>query len=224
VGHNSWGKYDVYTPERVGEAGRLTHERMLEELVARDKNRPAVVMWSVANEAPTGEKNARAYFEPLVKTIRSLDSTRPITNVLNVGVEDESTIDMFDLICLNRYSAWYSDPGELGVIAKQMGDELKLWHEKFGMPIILSEFGADTIAGFHSLPDQMFSEEYQTGTLEEFFAVFDRLDFVIGEHIWNFADFMTKQGITRVIGNRKGIFTRDRQPKSAAFAVRRRWK
>jgi beta-glucuronidase len=31
-------------------------------------------------------------------------------------------------------------------------------------------------------------------------------------------------GIMRVGGNKKGVFTRDRQPKAAAFALQRRWK
>ena len=31
-------------------------------------------------------------------------------------------------------------------------------------------------------------------------------------------------GYLRVGGNRKGVFTRDRQPKAAAFALRRRWR
>jgi beta-glucuronidase len=54
--------------------------------------------------------------------------------------------------------------------------------------------------------------------------VFDRIDVVIGEHVWNFADFATSSAIGRVDGNRKGVFTRDRRPKSAAFALRCRWR
>jgi beta-glucuronidase len=42
--------------------------------------------------------------------------------------------------------------------------------------------------------------------------------------VWNFADFATTSGIMRVGGNRKGVFTRDRQPKAAAHALRRRWR
>jgi beta-glucuronidase len=42
--------------------------------------------------------------------------------------------------------------------------------------------------------------------------------------MWNFADFATVSGIMRVDGNKKGAFTRDRQPKAAAFALRRRWR
>lgn len=59
--------------------------------------------------------------------------------------------------------------------------------------------------------------------LEMCHRVFDRIDEVAGEHIWIFADFATRPAIIRVGGNRKGLFTRDRQPKAAAFAVRRRW-
>lgn len=37
------------------------------------------------------------------------------------------------------------------------------------------------------------------------------------------ADFMTDQTTQRVMGNRKGIFTRDRQPKAAARILRCRY-
>jgi beta-galactosidase/beta-glucuronidase len=43
-------------------------------------------------------------------------------------------------------------------------------------------------------------------------------------NVWNFADFMTKQAPKRVYGNRKGVFTRQRQPKAAAHLLRRRWR
>ena len=48
-------------------------------------------------------------------------------------------------------------------------------------------------------------------------------DFVQGELVWNFADFQTSEGVMRVNGNKKGIFTRQRQPKDAAFTFKRRW-
>ena len=51
----------------------------------------------------------------------------------------------------------------------------------------------------------------------------DPLDFCIGEHVWNLADFKTKQTYTRVRGNRKGVFTKDRQPKMAAYFLKQRW-
>ena len=88
----------------------------------------------------------------------------------------------------------------------------------------MTEYGADTIAGLHKLPEVIFSEEYQKGCIEENNKAMDECDFVIGEHIWAFADFMTAFGLKRVDGNKKGIFTRERQPKTAAFAIRERWR
>jgi beta-glucuronidase len=56
-----------------------------------------------------------------------------------------------------------------------------------------------------------------------FHRVYDRIDAVVGEQVWNFADFQTAAGIARVDGNKKGVFTRDRKPKAAAHLLRARW-
>jgi beta-glucuronidase len=69
----------------------------------------------------------------------------------------------------------------------------------------------------------MWSQEYQEEYLEMCHRVFDSFDFIKGEQVWNFADFMTGEGMLRINGNRKGIFTRDRQPKAAAFYFKKRW-
>ena len=69
----------------------------------------------------------------------------------------------------------------------------------------------------------MFSEEYQVAYLQANHEVIDAYPTFIGEQVWNFADFQTSQGIMRVHGNKKGVFTRDRTPKMAAHALRTRW-
>lgn len=69
----------------------------------------------------------------------------------------------------------------------------------------------------------MWSEEYQEEYLRMQFEVFDSYDFVKGEQVWNFADFQTTEGIMRVNGNKKGIFTRNRQPKAVAYVFKNRW-
>ena len=91
---------------------------------------------------------------------------------------------------------------------------------------MITEYGADTVAGLHSLPGLMFTEEFQAELLTKYWEVFDELraeGWFIGEMPWVFSDFMTKQEIRRVAGNRKGLFTRDRQPKMAAHLVRGRY-
>jgi len=49
------------------------------------------------------------------------------------------------------------------------------------------------------------------------------MSIVVGEHTWNFADFATIQGLMRVDGNKKGLFTRERRPKLAAHYFKNRW-
>ena len=57
-----------------------------------------------------------------------------------------------------------------------------------------------------------------------FRSVFDSLDYITGEHVWNFADFATAENVKRVNGNKKGVFTRDRTPKMSAHYLKKRWK
>ncbi|MDD5849273.1 MAG: glycoside hydrolase family 2 TIM barrel-domain containing protein, partial [Firmicutes bacterium] len=90
-------------------------------------------------------------------------------------------------------------------------------------PVMFTEYGADTVMGLHDTTPVMFTEEYQVAFYEMYSRVFDSCDFVVGEQVWNFADFATSQGIVRVQGNKKGLFTRDRRPKLAAHWMRRRW-
>jgi beta-glucuronidase len=69
-----------------------------------------------------------------------------------------------------------------------------------------------------------WTEDYQAEVLDVYHRVFDRVDAVVGEQVWTFADFATMPGVFRVDGNKKGIFTRDRRPKTAAFHLRARWR
>lgn len=205
------------------------HKRCMAELIRRDKNHPCVVMWCMANEAPTGEEYAEDYFRRIREVVDREDPTRPATIVDHYQPWPDhphrSRIAPFvDVVCFNRYPSWYTDEGRLDVVEVQLERECRAWFELAGKPVILTEHGVDTIPGYHSDPPVMFSEEYQCAFLRRCHAVFDRLDFVIGEHVWNFADFATEQASRRVMGNKKGIFTRQRQPKSAAHLLRERWR
>jgi beta-glucuronidase len=103
--------------------------------------------------------------------------------------------------------------------------DLRAWAAKYDKPIIMTEYGADTICGMHGIFPSPWSEEYQVALLDMSHRVFDRIDAVVGEQIWNFADFAVAPGILRADDtNRKGIFTRAREPKVAAETLRRRWR
>ncbi|XP_058020476.1 beta-glucuronidase isoform X3 [Ahaetulla prasina] len=203
------------------------HLVVMEELIRRDKNRPSVVMWSVANEPASELPVAAYYFKTVIAHTKALDPTRPVTFVSNANYLRDQGAPYVDVICVNSYFSWYHDAGHLEVIQPQLKTQFENWYTTHQKPIIQSEYGADTISGFHADPPLMFSEEYQEAVLKEYHAVLDQKkeEYVIGELIWNFADFMTEQGVTRVMGNKKGIFTRQRQPKAAAFVLKKRyWK
>ena len=100
--------------------------------------------------------------------------------------------------------------------------ELDFW-EKIGKPVMMTEYGADTLAGLHNCAPEMWSEEFQVALYKMYSKTFDGRDFFIGEQAWNFADYATLQGCMRADGNRKGIFTRDRRPKLIAHYFRDRW-
>ena len=89
---------------------------------------------------------------------------------------------------------------------------------------MVTEYSADALAGLHDLVPAPWTEEYQAELLAMYHRVFDRVEAVVGEQVWSFADFATSAGITRVDGNRKGVFTRDRRPKASAYLLRRRWR
>jgi beta-glucuronidase len=213
-------------------------KRQLRELIARDKNHPSVIMWSLANEPMPGdifeqmsgseaakqrEAAGAAFFSEMIGLARALDATRPVT-VVAVMVSPWSWMELCDVVCINRYWGWYTQGGQLDAAAQVLGQELDELHAAFGKPILISEFGADTISGLHSDPPEMWAEEYQVEMLRCYLDAAAQRPFVVGLHVWNFADFKTGQSTGRAAGlNQKGVFTRDRRPKMAAHFLRGRW-
>lgn len=215
----------TFAPDACNEKTQAAHDQAIRELVARDKNHPSVVMWTVTNEPASAEPGAREYMEPLVSLTRELDPTRPVcfANMGFATFEKDLVTDLFDVICLNRYYGWYSQTGDLEEAEQVLEKDLLGWQAKYGKPMIMTEYGAEAVAGLHAVCDVPWSEEYQGKFLEMFHRVFDRVENVVGEHVWNFADFQTTSSITRVDGNKKGVFTRDRKPKGSVQVLKARW-
>ncbi|MGK0577147.1 beta-glucuronidase [Macrococcus capreoli] len=203
------------------------HEQVIRELIARDKNHPSVVMWSVANEPASNEKGAREYFEPFVNLAKELDpQRRPVTIVTILMAQPEvcEVQDLVDVLCLNRYYGWYTQSGDLEAAKVALKHEMDEWTKRQpGKPIMFTEYGADTIPGYHAIDDIMFTEEYQVNYYKANHEIVDQYPHFVGEQAWNFADFETGNGYIRVQGNKKGIFTRDRKPKAVAHYFRERW-
>jgi beta-glucuronidase len=129
-----------------------------------------------------------------------------------------------DVLCINRYWGWYSLGGELDKALEAFEKEIDALWEKWHLPILVTEFGADTLAGMHGHPNLMWTEEYQAEYIRGHLAVAEGKRFIAGMQVWNFADFAAVQSIMRVGGiNMKGVFTRQRTPKMAAHVLRKFW-
>ena len=203
------------------------HSAVLRAMIDRDKNHPCVVLWSLGNEPDTEHfpQSAYDYWRPLYEQAHAQDpQDRPVTMVCcqNDYTRDITTRTM-DVVCINRYYGWYNLSGDLENAAYAFQQELDFW-AGIDKPLVLSEYGADTVAGLHGTTPEMFTEEFQVEYYKTINACLDSRPFVVGEWPWNFADFSTQQGPMRVGScNRKGLFTRERTPKLAAHYFKDRW-
>jgi beta-glucuronidase len=206
-----------------------------EALIERDKNHACVIAWSIANEPVAGSffappmpdspafKNGAQFLDNLIAQTKELDPSRAVT-FAGMQISPNAWFANVDIICVNRYYGWYFGGGQLASSQAAFAAEMSALHKQYGKPIIVSEFGADTVAGMHAQPPEMWSEEYQVEVLKFHLDYADAHPYIAGLHIWNFADFKTAQGIIRMGGmNLKGVFTRDRRPKMAAHLLRSYW-
>lgn len=221
------GQYTYFFEAPTVPQLQAAHIQATEEMIVRDRNHPSVFAWSLFNEPETTTDYAHDYFAAVFDAARALDPQhRPLTGAFEKNSKPElcKCYPLCDFICLNRYYGWYIKGGEMEEAEADFRNEMDRWAAKnLNVPFVFTEFGTDTLPTEHKLPSIMWSQEYQDEYLKMCFRVFDSYDFVQGELVWNFADFQTTEGIMRVNGNKKGIFTRARQPKDAAFVLKKRW-
>lgn len=212
----------LYTDELSDHAADV-----IARMIDRDGNHPSVIAWSVANEPfHAGSERGLPFFKRMIDTAHAEDPTRPVTYVAHLDpVEFENGPAQYvDFLGLNKYYGWYIGHGRNDEGTTQaFVDCLQSFYDAYKKPILLGEFGADTIAGFGDVPEQAFTEGFQAELVVRQARAATALPFVIGVHLWNFADFATGQQLNRIHGNKKGIFTRDRKPKLAAYALRQLW-
>jgi beta-glucuronidase len=194
-------------------------QTQLTEMIARDKNRAAVIIWSMANETPIGDARL-SFLKKLVDRARGLDSTRLISAALERHYLDEQTemIDdplgeYLDVLGCNEYVGWYD-----GLPEKT--DRL-IWKTKYQKPLIMSEFGGDALYGKHGDVLTRWTEEYQENLYQHTLKMLKKITFLRGTCPWILMDFRSPRrplpGI-QDFHNRKGLIS-DRGERKKAFYV-----
>ena len=219
-----WSEIPVYWTIQWENPDTLKNARnQLQEVIARDRNRAAVVIWSVANETPLSDARL-SFLKNLITYARSLDPTRLLSAAMERHYENPTTqmIDdplgeFLDVLGCNEYVGWYD-----GLPEKADGLE---WKSKYQKPLVMSEFGGDALFGHHGDALTRWTEEYQENIYQHQISMLKKIPFLRGTSPWILTDFRSPRrplpGI-QDYWNRKGLIS-DRGEKKKAFYVLQRW-
>ena len=206
-------------------------ERALEQMVRRDGNHPALVVWSMANECQTADELGIRAMERLLRRAKALDPTRLATYVSNRRQEQNRAFALADLVAVNLYYGMFDEPvaRDLGEIEERvyaptrqrLAELARFFADK---PIVLTEFGTIGIPG--SGGDMRFSEDYQAAFVSAVWRAVEAVPEVSGGVVWVWADYRHRRGFTNdfpTYFGPFGIVTLDRRPKKAHAALRALW-
>lgn len=218
-----WEEVPVYWTIQWNNAETLQNAKnQLAELIARDHNRAALIIYSVGNETPISDARNQ-FLSQLIHEAHSGDPTRLVSAALqaketqnggrlSISINDPIANEL-DVMGNNEYIGWYSH----SIADLDVTD----WSSKYAKPLIMSEFGGDALFGNHGDAQARWTEEYQESLYEHQVAMLKRISFLRGTTPWILKDFRsprrTLPGIEDYF-NRKGLIS-DRGEKKRAFFV-----
>jgi beta-glucuronidase len=208
-----WSEIPVYwTVDWENPAVLKKAETMQAEAIYRDRNRAALILWSIGNETPISEPRTR-FHSALADTVRSLDPTRLISAALLVERKDvdghpviaisDPLVSKLDVMAVNTYMGWYGDDTLDSLPAVR-------WEAPVVKPVIISEFGADAVAGLHDPAMKKFSEEYQAEYYRKTLEMTASMPQLQGMSPWILKDFRSPRREHPVYQNgwnRKGLIS-----------------
>jgi len=195
--------------------------RQLSEVLSRDKNRTAIIIWSVGNETPRGDARL-AFMKGLIGQIREYDPTRLISAATELHYADNTIMindplsNYLDVIGANEYLGWYvRKPEEIPLLA---------WQSTYSKPLIISEFGAGAKSGYHGNPATRWTEEYQNRVYEMQIAMLQKIPCLVGITPWILTDFRSPRRPLPEIQdfyNRKGLISEKGEKKMAFYTLQK---
>ncbi|GHG14539.1 MULTISPECIES: glycoside hydrolase family 2 TIM barrel-domain containing protein [Amycolatopsis] len=187
-------------------------ERDVEALVARAFNHPSVIMYSIGNEIPeTGDRFGAVWSRRLAEKVRSLDSTRFVTNGINGFVATLDTV--LPMLRAQRGAAAEQTPAEGGVNTmmdawgallariQSSPQTTAATEESFA---VLDVAGMNYAEARYELDRELFPDRVIVGTetyptvIAANWTLVTRNDHVIGDFTWTGWDYLGETGIGRV--------------------------
>lgn len=219
-----WAENPVYWTILWDNRGTYANaEHQLSEMITRDKNRAAIIIWSMANETPIIDARLK-FISNLAAKARSLDHTRLISAALevyhpkdrpNVVVLDDPLAKYLDIYGCNEYYGWYTGLPEAA-------DDVT-WEMPSTKPLVITEFGGGALYGYHGNKNTRWTEEYQEDVYKHNLKMFDKIPFLRGTNPWILMDFRSPRRVLTGIQdgfNRKGLISDQGLKKKAFWAVK----
>ena len=198
-------------------------ENQLAELIARDKNRASVIIWSMANETPNSPAR-NEFLNRLATFAKAKDKTRLISAALeqknyqdnpSVRTISDPFADVVDVLSFNEYIGWYDGlPDKCQTIT---------WKITQNKPVLVSEFGAGAKHGLHGDKNTRWTEEFQEDLYIETLKMINKIEQIQGLSPWILVDFRSPRRVLPVIQegwNRKGLISEDGKKKKAFFVLK----
>lgn len=203
--------FDMWTSAKSGFDYSLDFpewwERDLEAMVAKDRNHPSVVLYSIGNEIPeTGSPSGAALGRQLAEKIRSLDGTRYVTNAIN-----NLLAVLPDLAQAGSQAPDTEDEGTgINTLMADAGDMMNL----IGASELVTErtaesYGVLDVAGMnysdsrYTLDPELFPNRIIVGTetfptrIDANWKLVRQHGHVIGDFTWTGWDYLGEAGIGR---------------------------
>ena len=219
-----WSEIPVYwTIAWESPATYANAENQLTEMIERDQNRCAVIIWSLANETPHGDARVK-FLSNLAKTARAKDNTRLLSMAMERSDKSETVLSIkddmseyVDIISCNQYMGWYDGNNEKLTRVSRDVD--------YDKPLVFSEMGGGAVAGYHGDNNQYWTEEYQEQLYKNTLDMIDtRMNPALsGMSPWILMDFRSPRRLLPHIQdgyNRKGLISNRGQKKKAFFVLR----
>lgn len=202
--------FDVWTSPKTNDDYAVDFpqwwERDVEAMVAKDRNHPSVVFYSIGNEIPeTGNEIAAAWSRRLAEKVRSLDDTRLVTNGVNAFVA------MLDLVIpamrerrrgegqadggVNALMAGFS---EIAAMIQTSPEATNRTEESFA---VLDVAGMNYAADRYELDRELFPDRVIVGTetwpthIARNWALVVDNGHVIGDFTWTGWDYLGENGV-----------------------------
>lgn len=226
MGFLVWSEVPVYwTISWENDATYQNAEQQLEDMIRRDYNRAAIIIWSLANETPVGDARNQ-FLSRLIKKARAMDDSRLLSaamerhwknsdNKLAISVVEDPIAEQLDIVSFNQYIGWYDGlPEKLARVS---------WQIPYDKPVFVSEFGAGAKQGHFGPASHRWTEEFQADLYAKTVAMLDNIDGLVGFSPWILSDFRSPRRVLPVIQddfNRKGLISEDGIKKKAFFVLR----